>query len=104
MNKKHSFAVLSFLRKQGSRNTGNATVYIRITADGCRTEISTKITISQSKWDANKGRVKGTNADSKRLKWWYRQFRAPDSRNLQSFYRTRQSYYGRLHKKQVIWL
>jgi integrase len=68
MNNKHSFAVLSFLRKQGSRNTGNATVYIRITADGSRTEVSTKITVSQSKWDPNKGRVKGINDESKRVK------------------------------------
>jgi site-specific recombinase XerD len=67
MSNKNSFAVLSFLRKQGFKDIGNSTVYIRITADGSRTEVSTKITVSQSKWDPNKGRVKGTNDESKRL-------------------------------------
>jgi hypothetical protein len=67
MNNKHSFAVLSFLRKHGLTGSGNSIVYIRITADGSRTEVSTKITVSQSKWDPNKGRVKGTNDESKRI-------------------------------------
>jgi integrase len=67
MEKKHSFAVLAFLRKTNGLNEGEAAVYIRITIDACRTEISTKIRVPKAKWDPNKGRVKGTNDESKRL-------------------------------------
>jgi hypothetical protein len=67
MNNKHSFAVLSFLRKSRQVKHGDAVVYIRITADGVRTEVSTKIIVLKSKWDTAKGRVRGSSADAKRL-------------------------------------
>jgi hypothetical protein len=67
MEKKHTFAVLAFLRRTNGLSEGEAAVYIRITIDTSRTEISTKIWVQKVKWDPSKGRVKGTNDESKRL-------------------------------------
>ena len=45
MEKKHSFAILSFLTQFQHTKEGEASVYLRITIDGKRSEITTKTTI-----------------------------------------------------------
>ena len=67
MNNSNRFAVLSFIRKSRQVKHGDATVYLRITADGTRTEVSTKVNVYKIKWDTLKGRVKGTTDESRRL-------------------------------------
>jgi hypothetical protein len=51
MNKKHSFAVLAFLRKVKSAAEGFAGVYIRITFDSAPSEISTRINVPKDKME-----------------------------------------------------
>jgi site-specific recombinase XerD len=67
MIKKHTFALLPFIRQRRQNKIGQAAVYIRITVDGKRTEMSTKIYIEADRWNTEKGRVKGTNESSKFL-------------------------------------
>jgi hypothetical protein len=44
---------------------GKAPVYMRITVDGKRTEITTKIYVDPERWNAAKGRVKGNHESAK---------------------------------------
>ncbi len=67
MEKKHSFASLSFLRVFSRFKDGEAAVYLRITIDGKRTEISTKTMVPVEKWMAGRGRVKGIGEDVKKM-------------------------------------
>ena len=67
MIKKHTFALLPFIRQYRQNKIGQAAVYIPITVDGKRTEISTKIYVQAERWNAQKGRVKGTNESSQFL-------------------------------------
>lgn len=58
---------MAFLRKVKSAGEGFAGVYIRITVDSAPTEISTRINVPKTKWNASKGRVNGNSDESKRL-------------------------------------
>ncbi|MFT3934068.1 MAG: site-specific integrase [Chitinophagaceae bacterium] len=66
METKHSFAILSFIRKRNSKDT-EAPVYLRITIESKRVEISTKTIVPAIKWVPGKGRVAGTSDEVKRL-------------------------------------
>jgi hypothetical protein len=59
MIQKHTFALLSFLRSNRANNDGEYPVYLRITVDSKRIEISTKVYVDPDKWHPGKGRVKG---------------------------------------------
>ncbi len=67
MIKKHTFSHLPILRLNKQNKKGEAPVYVRITIDGKRTEISTKIYVPPEKWNAQKGRVKGNHESAKFL-------------------------------------
>jgi hypothetical protein len=67
MEKKHSFAISSIIRQNRNNSDGLAPVYLRITCDGRRSEISVKILVDPGKWNPVKGRVKGNTEDSRRL-------------------------------------
>ncbi len=67
MEKKHTFAVLSFIRQSQHNKQGEASVYLRISVDSKRTEISTRVIVPHEKWIAGKGRVMGTTGESQRL-------------------------------------
>ena len=67
MEKKHSFAILSFVRVFNRFKDGEASVYLRISVDGKRTEISTKTTVPIEKWMPGKGRVKGIGEAVKKM-------------------------------------
>lgn len=60
MQQKHTFSLLSILRTNKQNNEG-CPVYLRITTDGQRSEISTKVYVQPDKWHAGKGRVKGSS-------------------------------------------
>jgi integrase len=65
MIKKHSFTLLPFVRVvKGSAGKLQA-IYLRITVDGGRTEISTKCVTEPSKWNPAKGRVNGNTEEAR---------------------------------------
>jgi site-specific recombinase XerD len=59
--KKHTFSVLPFTRTSRSKNDTKLPVYLRITVDGKRAELSTKEYVEADKWSKEKGRVKGNS-------------------------------------------
>jgi hypothetical protein len=67
MNRKHTFSLLSFVREHKKNKEGQIPVYLRITVDGKRSELSTKTYVDPDKWNAGKGRIKGSGAEAKRL-------------------------------------
>lgn len=67
MIKKHSFSLLPFIREvRGSKGKLQA-IYIRITVDGVRKEISTKCVTDANKCNPEKGRVNGSAEDVRML-------------------------------------
>ncbi|MEP6728251.1 MAG: site-specific integrase [Bacteroidota bacterium] len=67
MEKKHSFSLLSFIRKSKNREGSSSAVYLRVTVDGKRVEISTKTNVPKGKWIPGKGRINGSGEEVKRL-------------------------------------
>jgi hypothetical protein len=65
MIKKHNFSLLPFVRELKSSKGKLQAIYLRITVDGQRAEISTKCVIEPSKWNPVKGRVNGNTEDAK---------------------------------------
>ncbi|MEO5681818.1 MAG: site-specific integrase [Chitinophagaceae bacterium] len=67
MEKKNSFSLLSFIRKGKYSKNGQVSVYLRISVDGRRTEISTKTIIPKGKWLSGKGRLAVSSEEVRRL-------------------------------------
>ena len=67
MEKKHSFAVLAFVRRNKYNSPTESSVYLRLTIDGQRTEISTKTTVVTERWQPGRGRVKGNGIEAVRI-------------------------------------
>jgi site-specific recombinase XerD len=65
MQERHTFSTICIIRKNRSNSKGEAAIYLRITVDSERAEISTKYFIETDKWNSSKGRVKG-NSESAR--------------------------------------
>lgn len=66
MTLNHTFAVLCMVRSSRSKKEG-VPIYLRITVDGKRAEISTKEYVETSKWGKDKGRMKGNSAEARSL-------------------------------------
>jgi hypothetical protein len=62
-----SFAILFSLRKPKGYTTGEAPIYMRITANGSRREIRVKHSCLPDRWNAQAQRAKGTNEASRTL-------------------------------------
>ena len=67
MDMKHSFSITSIIRQNRNNREGQAPVYLRITCDCKRAEVSVKIYVDPGKWNPAKGRVKGNTEDARRL-------------------------------------
>ncbi len=65
MKSVHTFSLLSFIRTNRSNSEGESGVYLRITVDGKRSEISTKNYVHKDKWNSAKGRSKGTSEEAR---------------------------------------
>jgi len=61
-----TFSVLSIVRKSRSKRQ-LVPIYLRITVDGRRSEISTKEYVDMSKWNSTKGRVKGNSENTRQI-------------------------------------
>ena len=64
---KDTFSVLFFLKVSKKKSDGTLPIYVRITANGSRSEASIKRYILRDRWNSSKGRAKGTNQESKML-------------------------------------
>jgi len=62
----HPFSFLSIVRKSSSKQQ-LVPIYLRITVDGKRSEISTKEYVDMSKWNSTKGRVKGNSEKARQI-------------------------------------
>lgn len=62
-----SFAVLFSLRKSKGYTTGELPIYMRVTANGERKEISVKLTCIPERWNAQARRAKGLNEAARTL-------------------------------------
>ncbi len=56
---------LFYLKRAKADKMGNAPIYLRITVDGKRAELSTKKIIQPNNWDVEKGYAKGTKEDAR---------------------------------------
>ncbi len=65
MNTFSTFSVLFFIRNNRINSEGKSPVYIRITVNGERAEISTKRFILSEKWDNNSNRAIGKSSEIK---------------------------------------
>lgn len=73
MNK--TFSMFFFLRRKSKEPEGISPIYLRITLDGSNTEISTKRSIQNSKWDIRGQRHKGNTEDAKNLNYYLNTFK-----------------------------
>lgn len=62
-----SFAILFSLRKPKGYKVGEAPIYMRVTANGSRKEISIKHSCLPDRWNAQAQRAKGTNETTRTL-------------------------------------
>jgi site-specific recombinase XerD len=69
-----SFGV-TFFTRLNSKKTDNALVFVRITVNGKRSEISLKRNISQKLWDKNKSKAKGNSQEARALNNYIQQVR-----------------------------
>ncbi len=58
-----TFSLLFYLKKAKTDNTGKAPIYCRITVDGQRSELSIKRNVEPSRWNTEKGYVRGTTEE-----------------------------------------
>ena len=52
-------SILFYIRKKGTSNPSKGTIYLRITVNGKRAEVSTMRKVSLSKWNAKANKVIG---------------------------------------------
>jgi integrase len=71
----NTFGIVFYLRRQKGKN-GRAPVYVRITVDGKRTDISLKKTIAVNQWSSAKGMGKGNSEQIKILNTYLEQIRS----------------------------
>ena len=63
----HSLSTRYFLKPGKVNNQGKATIYVRISVDGKRSELSTGLKILPNQWDNLKSIAKGKTADAKNI-------------------------------------
>ena len=62
---KTNFSMLFYVKKQKNYKTGDAPIYLRITVDGKRSEITTNRECNPEKWNSKSGRLIGTKENIK---------------------------------------
>jgi site-specific recombinase XerD len=62
---KTNFSMLFYIKKQKNYTSGDAPIYLRITVDGKRSEITTNRYCNPEKWNSKSGRLIGTKEDIK---------------------------------------
>ena len=64
---KNTFSLLFYLRKSKANAMDFAPIYLRITVNGKRAELSINRTVQTQKWDSARGRVKGNTSEVKSI-------------------------------------
>jgi len=67
MNSYSTFSLLFFIRKERKNTDGEAPIFLRITINGKRAEISIKRYIDPDKWDSKANKAKGNKSEIKSL-------------------------------------
>jgi len=62
-----SYNLLFFIRKSRSEKNTNSLIYLRITINGSRAQMSISRSIPLNKWSSSKGRAKGNSKESKEI-------------------------------------
>jgi hypothetical protein len=57
---KTNLSVLFYLKKQKQDQTGLVPIYLRITVEGKRAEVTSSRSVDHEKWNAEAGRCRGT--------------------------------------------
>jgi hypothetical protein len=65
--KKSTFRILFYLKRTKTLNNGKLTIFMRITVDGERAEISTHQSVESYLWNQEKGIVKGVSISSRHV-------------------------------------
>ena len=60
-------SILFFAKSKRKKSDEQATIYLRVTINGTRFEVSTHRDVDRSKWSTEAGRMKGSSEDAKRL-------------------------------------
>jgi len=60
-----SLSILFYIRKAGTSNLSRGTIYLRITVNGKRAEVSTMKKVSLAKWNAKSNKVIGYSIEAK---------------------------------------
>ena len=63
----NTFSVLFYPRRNDINKSGNASIYLRITINGKRSELSLKRKVPLTKWNSEAGKVRGTTIDVREL-------------------------------------
>ncbi len=66
---------VTFFTRLNSKKTDNALIFVRITVNGKRTEISLKRNVSQKQWHKAKSKVKGNSQEARALNNYIQQVR-----------------------------
>ena len=64
---KTTFSILFYPRGNDIDKNGNAPIYLRITVNGKRSELSIKRKVLLSRWNSEAGKVRGTTTDVREL-------------------------------------
>jgi hypothetical protein len=89
---KHTFSLLSYIRRDKANHENIVPVYLRITLDGKRAELSAKTLVDPLDWNKSKGRLKGGHAEARRL-----------NRTIESFeHRAREIYNRSIEKGKIL--
>ena len=62
---KTNFSMITYIKKQKNYQLGLVPIYLRITVDGQRTELTTSRECNPVKWNNKSGRAVGTKEDIK---------------------------------------
>lgn len=63
----HSFSQLFYLKGKHKEKDVKVPIYLRLTVDGQRSELSVSRKVDPKKWSARTGKMKGTNLEANEL-------------------------------------
>ncbi|WP_454938500.1 Arm DNA-binding domain-containing protein [Capnocytophaga gingivalis] len=67
-NRKSTFKVLFYLKKNAPKKNGKVAIMCRITIDGKQAQFSTKLEVPPDKWDLKYGRMSGKAQEALKAK------------------------------------
>jgi hypothetical protein len=62
---KNKIAILFYTKSSRALNNGLLPIYLRITVDGVRIEVSTSKYVEKSRWSVEAGKIKGNSEEAR---------------------------------------